>query len=262
MFKTYLTLLRVNWQGVFAYRASILIYMLLATMPLVSLAVWLALAADGPIGNYSSADFIAYYLAVIFVRHMTGSWVSYHLDHDIREGTLSPKLLKPINPIHDHIAMHLADKLFRLPLVLTPIVIVALLIPGLRFDLSPLNIALALVAMALAFASIFLTSYCIGLLNFWLTHAMAIEDLWFGFRALLSGVLAPIDLLPAPIPQLSPYLPFRYTLSFPVEIILGRVSGEQLLLGFAVQLFWLSVFVGLYWLLWTRGLKEYSAVGA
>jgi len=79
---------------------------------------------------------------------------------------------------------------------------------------------------------------------------------------MLSGNLAPLDLFPAPIPQLSVYLPFRYTLSFPVEILLGRVSGDQLWLGFAVQSLWLLATIVLYRVLWTRGLRQYSAFGA
>jgi ABC-2 type transport system permease protein len=91
---------------------------------------------------------------------------------------------------------------------------------------------------------------------------MALSELWFALRNLLGGILAPIDLFPEPIPTLSLYLPFRYTLSFPVEIIMGRLSAEQILFGFAWQSVWLLVFAALYWVLWRQGLKTYAAVGA
>ena len=262
MLRKYMALFRANWAGIVEYRASILIYMLSATSPLVSLAVWLSVAAAGPVGGYTSTDFVAYYLAIILVRQLSGAWVAYQLEYEIRDGSLSPKLLKPINPVHDAIAINLADKVFRLPLVLTPIVIAALLVPGVHYDLSPLNIVFFLLALALAWLSIYFSQYCIGLLGFWISHALAVNDLWFGVRMMLSGNLAPIDLFPAPIPQLSVYLPFRYTLSFPVEILLGRVSGDQLWLGFAVQGAWLLATLALYRVLWTRGLRQYSAFGA
>jgi ABC-2 type transport system permease protein len=262
MIRKYIALFRANWAGVIEYRASILIYMLSASSSLVSLAVWLSLAADGPVGSYTSTDFVAYYLAVIFVRQLSGSWVVYDLDHQIREGALSQKLLKPINPIHDLIAVNMADKLFRLPLVLTMVVVAAILVPGVHYDLSLINLVFFILSLALTWLSIFLAQYCIGLLSFWISHALAVNDLWFGIRMMLSGNLAPLDLFPAPIPQLSVYLPFRYTLSFPVEILLGRVGGDQLWLGFAVQGVWLLASVGLYQVLWVRGLREYSAFGA
>src|SRR5438105_3078489 len=240
MLRKYAALFRANFAGVVEYRASILIYMLSATSPLVSLAVWLSLAADGPVAGYATVDFVAYYLAVIFVRQLTGAWVAYDLDYQIRQGTLSPTLLKPIDPLHQFVAINLADKLFRLPLVLAPVVLAAMLVPGVRYDLSPLNLALFVLAMALAWLSIFFSQLCIGVLGFWISHALAVNDLWFGIRMMLSGNLAPLDLFPVPIPQISVYLPFRYTLSFPVEILLGRVTGDQLWLGFAVQAVWLG----------------------
>jgi ABC-2 type transport system permease protein len=199
---------------------------------------------------------------VIFVRQMAGAWVAYELDYQIRHGTLSAKLLKPINPIHDFIAMNLADKVFRLPIVVIPIALAAFLVPGVRYDLSPLNLLAFAIAILLAWGQIYLSQYCIGLLGFWVTHSLAINDWWFAVRSLLAGNLAPLDLFPEPIPTLSPYLPFRYTLSFPVEIVLGHLSGEQVWFGFAVQVFWLFAFVALYRLIWKQGLKQYSAVGA
>lgn len=262
MLRKYAALFRANFAGIVEYRASILIYMLSATSPLVSLAVWLSLAADGPVAGYAAVDFVAYYLAVIFVRQLTGAWVVYDLDYQIRQGALSPSLLKPIDPLHQFIAINLADKVFRLPLVLTPVVIAALLVPGIRYDLRPLNVLLFVLSLVLAWLSIFFSQLCFGVLGFWISHALAVNDLWFGIRMMLSGNLAPLDLFPAPIPQLSVYLPFRYTLSFPVEILLGRVAADQLWLGFAVQCFWLLATIVLYRVLWTRGLRQYAAFGA
>ncbi len=261
MFKKYLALFRANWQGVIEYRASMFIWMLLGTAPLISLAVWLSVAENGPVGGYTATGFIAYYLATIFVRELTGSWVVWELEYAIRQGTLSPKLLKPLNPIHDYIAVHIADKIFRLPLIAPPILLVVWL-ADIHYNLSWLELWYAVLAIALAFGIVFLSGYCIGLLNFWLTHAMALSELWFALRNLFGGILAPIDLFPEPIPTLSPYLPFRYTLSFPAEIILGRLSSEQLLFGFAMQSLWLLIFAALYWALWRQGLRTYAAVGA
>jgi viologen exporter family transport system permease protein len=262
MHRKLLALLRANWAGTMAYRANILIYMLSATSPLISLFVWLSLSADGPVQGYSSVGFIAYFLAVIFVRQMTGAWIDWELNYHIREGTLSQKLLKPIDPIFDFLVVNTTDKLFRLPIVITPMLLAAMLVPGVHYDLSLLTTGAFVLALALCFLLIFFSIFCMGTLSFWTTYALSISELWYGFRTLLSGGLAPLDLLPAPLPQLSVYLPFRYMLSFPVEILLGQLNGEQIGFGFAVQGAWLLAFIGLYRFLWARGLRLYSAVGA
>jgi ABC-2 type transport system permease protein len=47
----------------------------------------------------------------------------WELDREIRLGELSPKLLRPIDPLWGHVADNLAEKVVRLPLVLMPVAI-------------------------------------------------------------------------------------------------------------------------------------------
>ena len=114
MLRKYWVLLKVNWRLVLEYRACMVIWVLANTLPLVMLAVWISISDAGPVGNYGAAEFTAYYLALLFVRQMTSVWVAWELDYDIRMGELSPTLLRPIDPIHNHMALHVADKIFRL----------------------------------------------------------------------------------------------------------------------------------------------------
>jgi ABC-2 type transport system permease protein len=80
---------------------------------------------------------------------------------------------------------------------------------------------------------------------------------WF-----LSGVVAPTSLLPPLLQQVAVVLPFRYTVAFPIEVLLGRVQGESLVGGLVTQLAWIAVAYLLFRLFWRAGLRRYSAVGA
>jgi ABC-2 type transport system permease protein len=51
-------------------------------------------------------------------------------------------------------------------------------------------------------------------------------------------------------------------LGFPVELFLGRLSLEQAVVGLVAQLGWLAVAVVVLNLIWARGIRQYSAVGA
>jgi ABC-2 type transport system permease protein len=57
-------------------------------------------------------------------------------------------------------------------------------------------------------------------------------------------------------------LPFRWTIGFPVEILLGRLTPAQVLTGFAIQAAWLLVGALLVKFAWRASVKRYSAVGA
>jgi ABC-2 type transport system permease protein len=253
---------RASWGAILEYRVSLVIWMATGALPLVMMGVWLSLSAGGPIGGYSSSDFVAYYLAAIFVRQMTAVWVAWELDRQIRLGELSPLLLRPINPLWDHISVHLADKVFRLPILLPLLALAALISPGQQYHLTMGRVALFLLATFGAWAMVFTSHYCCGLLAFWISQATALSEIWYGIRMLLSGVVAPLALFPPGLARVAQGLPFRFMLSFPVEILMGHLSAGEIGMGFLWQGMWLTAFSLLLIILWRRGLRVYSAVGA
>ncbi len=260
--KLYFALLKTYWQIVIEYRGSMVMWMLSNIMPLVMLAVWTSLARTGPIGNYNSVEFIRYYLTLLLVRQLVTVWVVWDLDREIRLGELSFKLLKPMNPIHYHIAFNLADKIFRI-LTLVPVIFaISLLSPGLHFTSLPANIVCFVMSLSVAWGIRFISQYCIGLLGFWISHSIAINEAFYAGLLMLGGVIAPLDLFPPEAVKVIYYLPFRYMLSLPVEILLGHLKGFEMIKNLLVQIMWLVGFWMLYHILWYRGVKKYSAVGA
>jgi ABC-2 type transport system permease protein len=51
-------------------------------------------------------------------------------------------------------------------------------------------------------------------------------------------------------------------MSFPIEIFTGRLAHFEILRGLALQWMWVAVFYLVYRMVWVRGVKKYSAVGA
>lgn len=262
MLKIYLSLLRLSLASMLEYRASIFIWMLTNVMPLVMLAVWYSLAEGGPISGYSQVDFVSYYLLLAFVRQLTNAWVIWALDYGIRHGDLSIKLLYPLNPIHGYIADHLTDKILALS-ALIPLGLAAWLIfPTIHYDLTPWNFVLFFVAMAAAWLIRFLSQFCIGLLGFWISESTTLNEIWYALSMMLGGIVAPLDLFPSQVQSIANYLPFRYMLSFPVEIVSGRLSLNDLVQGIASMIFWVLVTFGIYRWLWRKGITQFSAYGA
>ena len=73
--RAYPTLLRVGLSEVVAYRAEFLVWILTTNMPLVMLAIWHAVAAEGAVGRFDQREFKAYYLAVLAVRLLTSHYM-------------------------------------------------------------------------------------------------------------------------------------------------------------------------------------------
>ncbi len=241
------------------YRAELFLWALSGTLPLILMGVWTRAAQGGRFG-LTPVDFVRYFLAVFLIRQFTTVWVIYEFEKQVVEGTLSPRLLQPLDPVWHHVASHLSERLARLPF--------ALALVGLFFGLYPQafwvpslgNFLLFLLALVLAFALRFLIQYTFAMFAFWTERAMAIENFWFLFYLFLSGMIAPLAMFPAPLRQIALWTPFPYLINFPASILIGLpVEVGQ---GFLVMLGWGLLFFGLNRWLWRRGLKQYSGMGA
>jgi ABC-2 type transport system permease protein len=67
--------------------------------------------------------------------------------------------------------------------------------------------------------------------------------------------------MPTALRAAATVLPYRYMLSFPVEVATGNLSNTDIAAGFALQAMWLAGGFGLFQLAWKHGLRHYSAAG-
>jgi ABC-2 type transport system permease protein len=246
------------------YRASLLIWLLGNVLaPLVSLAVWTAAShsSAGGVAGFSAGDFSAYYLALMLVNHLTFTWIMFEYEYRVRHGSLSFALLRPVHPIHSDVADNVAFKLLTFPGMLLAAVVVALAFPP-SLHFTPWSAAAFIPALLLAFLLRFLLEWTLALTAFWTTRVGAVNQGYFVLSLFLSGQVAPLPLLPVWARTVAAVLPFRWTLSFPVELLLGRLSPAQALAGFAAQAGWLAAAFLLMGFTWRRGVRAYSAVGA
>ena len=59
------------------------------------------------------------------------------------------------------------------------------------------------------------------MLSFWVERATAIQQFWFLFYTFLSGMIAPLELFPAPIREFALWTPFPYLVYFPASLLVG-----------------------------------------
>jgi ABC-2 type transport system permease protein len=262
MLSKYLALMRVAWGISMEYRAQMLIWMLGSLLIIIMMLVWLSISRNGPVGSYTANDFVTYYLVGLFVRQITAVWSSWELDSQIREGRLSPLLLRPLHPIHNEIAANWTEKIPRIVILVPLITLFLQLLPHTPINFAPLNIVAFFVSLLGAWLLCFLLDYLVGMLAFWTSQALAFVQIVFALRMVFSGVLIPTELLPDQMNVVLQWLPFRYMLSFSGEIALGRIQYAELLLCLGIQYTWVLLFGLLVGLVWRRAMRSYSAVGA
>jgi ABC-2 type transport system permease protein len=181
---------------------------------------------------------------------------------DIREGTISQFLLKPIDYLTYRFSLFLAG---RLVYCLTAAIPVALFILHKRdYFLLPPDVAAFgwfLVTVLLTALLQFLISFSMAMLAFWVLEVSTFIFILFALEYVAGGHLFPIDILPPAVVRVLEFTPFPYQLYFPVSIYLGRVAGAELFKGLLIQAFWVVVMWGVARWMWSRGIRKYAAFG-
>jgi len=253
---------RLGFAEATAYRASVLVWVLATSLPLISLVLWRSIAEAGPIGDYDQGGFDSYFIAAFLVRQLSASWVVWDLDRQIRTGELSALLMRPVHPVLHHAVFNLSALPLR-TLLAAPVGLAVLLATrGIVVADTALLLGLAIPAIMLAWALNFVTQLAIGCLAFWLTKAAALYDVWLGAYIVLAGYLVPTSLFPAGLAAVARVLPFHAALGFPVELLVGRLSVAEALAGLGLQLGWLALLGPIAAFAWRRGLRAYGAFGA
>lgn len=266
--RRFLELLRayfhVNLTRFISYRVETSIWLIGTTLPpVVMLSVWqsAALKAGGVLNGFTAAEVAAYFIAVILVNHTTNAWGVFLWESYVREGYLSNVLLRPNAVAFQDFGENIAFKVAT-----TPIMVLAAI--GLSFVFHPhmTVVPWALVAFVPAFLMAFAIRYVIDWIiastaALHLTKVDAVNSVYFFIVLMFSGQLAPINLLPDAIRAIALWLPFRWIIDFPVQLVMGRLTPREVMVGLVAQVFWFSALLLVNMFTWRKGLRNYTAVG-
>jgi ABC-2 type transport system permease protein len=189
--------------------------------------------------------------------------VAWQISEEIRMGTLSMRLLRPVHPFAGFLATHLAALPLRAVMV-TPVVVILLLTDARHVLIDDAGRA-GLFALSLAGAWLltFGVFVAIGSLAFFLEKSLSLIEVYFGLFMLLSGYLIPIDLMPSWMATAARWLPFHYMLGAPVEILIGRHPDAAAAAPVvASQWAWAAIMLVTASLAWRAGVRRFEAYGA
>lgn len=256
---------QVNWAEQWQYRANLIMYILYwLVSPIIYLAVWTSIAnARGDVSGLTANDFVTYYMILLIVDQLTSNIILHIFAYKIQDGTLSGELIRPIHPLLNNTLVNdVAFKTLNL-LVLTPIwLVLALLFRPDFASVTPGGILLALPAIVLGYMINFLLSGTITSLAFWTTRVFSIHEFYYALILLFAGQFVPLQLMPELIQSIARFLPFQLFMYFPIQIIQGNLSTDQILQGYLTGMTWLAVAIILFRWVWAEGVKRFSAVGA
>jgi len=260
----YLQQFKTTLATMFAYRAMLLIWMIGQVLePVVYLVVWSLVSNTngGSVGDYTTAQFAAYFILLMLINQVTYTWIMYEFEYRVREGNLSFLLLKPVHPIHSDIADNISSKLITTPFMVAVVAVLTVIFHPV-IAAPPWAIALFFPVLALAFAIRFLLEWTLALSAFWTTRVGAANQIYFMLMLFLSGQFAPLALFPRPVQIIAEILPFNWLISYPINLVTGRLTLNAALVGLGAQAVWLILAYLLLRIVWRAGVKVYTEVGA
>lgn len=246
------------------YPARVFIWLLVDSLQVIFMPfLWLTIYAEREvIEGFSRADIVTYYVLVLVVSLLARSHVRRIVQQDIIKGDLNAVLLKPIRYLLLRPMRELSYKVLLLCGTIPIIILVLTQVP--QYVVLPDSLAtwgfFGIACLLGYFISISM-ELSIGLLAVWTGDTKSIDALKNIAQYVLSGELAPLLFLPVFLQAIAVYTPFRYIISTPVEIFLGRIEFAEMMQHFLAAGAWI---LGLWLLLifiWRKAVASYEGVG-
>lgn len=190
-------------------------------------------------------------------------FMTWFLDNDIfsaiTSGNVAYELVRPMNLYRMWFVRNLAGRLSKAVLRCMPILLVAVFLP------SPYNLTLPsgfpefigfLVSMVLGFLVVVAFCMLVYIITFFTLSPMGVRIIAVTMVEFLSGGVVPIPFFPDRIRFIFELLPFASMQNMPLRIYSGNIIGKDILIGIALQVFWLIVMVAGGRLMMNRALKR------
>jgi len=247
----------------FMHKEQLVVWIIADIIKIAGLCfVWAASAKVT--GNIDQGYIISYYVLMVLVGKLMQDITPENGVRQILNGKFSNSLLKPMSYLTEYLGSNIGSNLFRLLVSIPAFGLGMYLVMKLNFwvvDFNPYLIFLALGAIILGFLINFLLGNIFTLLSFYNKNMIGMRIFYYNIAALFSGEFVPFAALPIIALYTVQVLPFRYTLSFPIEILLGRMTNYDIGLGFVIGIAWLVALYIIYSIFFKISIKKYAAEG-
>jgi len=261
--KKYLALARVEWLDALHNWGEIILWILLESFPIfIMSSLWLS-NKSGVMGTgYSFSQLITYYVVVVIISRLTSHYFDQGAQDEIRNGTFSRFLLKPISYPLAFIAPSIGGKLFHFTFLFMPVILtITFILRGYIVYPTFLNLMLFIVSLIAAFMLQYAFSVCITAVAFYLEQASAFMHVKWILENVAGGYMIPISIYPAWAQNILIFLPFKYLYFVPAQIFLEKLSTPEIFKQLIIAFSWVMVLVFLSHRFWKTGIKHYSGVG-
>lgn len=259
----YIAIARAEWLDALNNRGEVFLWILLETTPVfIMSSLWISNRSAALSLNYSVSQLVTYYLVILAISRLTSYHFDQHMQTEIRDGTFSKFLVKPLSIPLGLIPQNIGGKLFHVSFLLTPILI------GITYILKNYIIYPSIINLILFIASIFsafLIQYSLSVIAtavaFYLEQSSGFLHVKWMLENVAGGYIIPISFFPTWLQTVVNVLPFKYLYYIPASIFLGKLSLSESLQQILISFLWVGGLLFVSHAFWKRGVRKYSGVG-
>lgn len=229
----------------------------------IELLMWVAIfksANATTIGGFTQDYYLAYAAWAPFIGRITISWMyESMMVEEVVSGSINTILTRPLSFYEYYLSQMMGYKIIT--------TILSLMVPiffSLYFKLPVHYERLPLVFLIIGYYLLLIhtLSFIISTFGFYLTRVRSLTLLKNISLTLLSGEVVPVDLMPNFLKKLFLILPFSNGVYTPLAYLTGRKNIEIIEYGFINITVSLCISGLIAYVLWKRGIREYTGTGA
>lgn len=258
----YWSIFKIGWQKVVEYRSQMLGHMILGIISFFALYfIWGAVFADRQtFGGYTFSAMMSYVLMARFLHFANRGNVGREIGNEIKNGSLSIYLMKPISYLKWWFVILLSERIYEMFLRGSITFLLIIVFSKLFTFPGWNNLLLFFIFLPIAIVVNFLINILIAVIAFWTTDVRLFRSTIMMVIEFFGGMVVPVDLMPGVLRKICRYLPFQFTGYFPIKVYQGMGSRE-IVNGLLLIFFWIILFLFLLKILWKKGLGKYEAIG-
>lgn len=264
--KKYVSCFNMGIQKSVEYRFDFFVGYISAVFPIIiQVSMWAAIygaTKDGMMFGYTYQQMILYTFFVGVVGRFLSTGFEYDMNEDIKSGGLNKFIVKPLNYCIYRGSSFLGERTAVLGgfFILLAVLMGIFAVIGF-FQMTMVKAVCFFLSLFLSLLLNFAVYFCIGISGLWLSEISRLFPAISIVITVISGGIFPLDILGEEINRIISFFPFKYMLQLPVDMLVGKGTGQSYLMSLGMQIFWVGVFVLLANILWHRGIKKYIAVG-
>lgn len=266
LLRKYFKAFELGFENAMEYRTNFLLSVTSMMFPMtIQFFLWTCVfnsSSNETVYGFTYNQMIAYSILAALVTKMVSTGFEWEVADDVKNGGLNKYIVKPVGYYQYRISCFLGAKIAHLAMVCILIAVFLGLISGfLGLEVEAPRVLLFLLSSILAILLNYSLVFCISTTSFWLNEVWGVYIAVGLAVNMLSGGLFPLEVFGSALQRVFDFLPFKYTISFPITIINGKLDLELVWSGYLLQLLWIGILTVLASMLWKKGTRKYIAVG-